>query len=517
MRLHMNKNIFYLLISWMFIGGLIGCEDKNDDHDFPTIGDEFNGVYKGKLVYRVAETTVEWKSLVQKVNVKKSKDERVDITMSNLPWKSLELSTIILREVTASQIEFQGPVTLYSNNPINKDKENEVQLELTGDLTLENIEFTALVDLVVEGVEYSYEVKFTGDRLVEDQSSDARIYKFEINHDKVINEAARIFEEEGHIKIGVAANITSEELAQLNPILTISKGCRISPTPGIPQDFNSPVKYTLISEDEIVTNSYTVTVYQRLEKVDFESWENENTQLEAVKQYQLPKKTGDYIWGSSDGLFAPFMGAPANAAQEFGVTPTLDSYKGAKAVQIKTLATAASELYNIPAITGGELYTGDFEFSLNNPLEHIRYGIPVNYQPIAIKGYYKYQPGPDYYLCMNPAKPQEVVKVKDQKDAFLIRAILYQVENRNNVGEMLTAENVWNAESIVGYGEFSHGDVVDSYTEFTLPIHILDEKEFSYLNEYRLAIILSSSANGVRFSGAPGSTLWIDELEVVSN
>ena len=517
MRLLMNKNIFYLLISWLFIGGRIGCEDKNDDHDFPTIGDEFNGVYKGELSYRLVESTVEWETLVQKVNVKKSKDERVDITMSNLPWKSLDLSTVILREVTASQIEFQGPVTLHSNNPINQGKENEVQLELTGDLTIEDIEFTAVVDLMVEEVAYSYEVKFTGVRLEEDQSSDARIYKIEVVHEKVINEAARIFEDDGHIKIGVAADITTQELAQLNPILTVSKGCRISPTPGIPQDFNSPVKYTLVSEDEIVTKSYTVTVYQRLEKVDFESWEIKNTELEAVKQYQLPKITGDYMWGSSDGLFAPFMGAPANAAPEFGVTPTLDSYKGAKAVQIKTLATTASELYNIPAITGGELYTGAFEFSLNNPLEHIRYGIPVNYKPIAIKGYYKYKPGQDYYLCMNPAKPQEVVKVKDQKDAFLIRAILYQVNKRNNREEMLTADNIWNAENIVGYGEFSHGETVNSYTEFTLPIDIVDEKEFSYLNEYRLAIILSSSANGVRFSGAPGSTLWIDELEVVSN
>lgn len=33
--------------------------------------------------------------------------------------------------------------------------------------------------------------------------------------------------------------------------------------------------------------------------------------------------------------------------------------------------------------------------------------------------------------------------------------------------------------------------------------------------KYKLAIVLSSSINGAYFIGAIGSTLWVDELEIV--
>jgi hypothetical protein len=42
------------------------------------------------------------------------------------------------------------------------------------------------------------------------------------------------------------------------------------------------------------------------------------------------------------------------------------------------------------------------------------------------------------------------------------------------------------------------------------------EKDYDPTKKYRFAIVFSSSKNGDKFSGAPGSTLIVDNVKVVA-
>jgi len=57
----------------------------------------------------------------------------------------------------------------------------------------------------------------------------------------------------------VAATVSEDVLTSLTPTITVSNGATISPASGIPQDFTTPVIYTVTAEDGSAVN-YTVTV-----------------------------------------------------------------------------------------------------------------------------------------------------------------------------------------------------------------------------------------------------------------
>ena len=68
----------------------------------------------------------------------------------------------------------------------------------------------------------------------------------------------------------VSDNITDEQLSELAPTFTISKGATVDKQSGVKQDFTHPVVYTVTSEDGIVKNQYTVYVAGK--EMSFDEW-----------------------------------------------------------------------------------------------------------------------------------------------------------------------------------------------------------------------------------------------------
>ena len=52
------------------------------------------------------------------------------------------------------------------------------------------------------------------------------------------------------------------------------------------------------------------------------------------------------------------------------------------------------------------------------------------------------------------------------------------------------------------------------YTDFSVDFKFKDGKNFDPAKKYKLAVVCSSSKDGDKFSGAPGSVLYVDDLEV---
>lgn len=519
----MIKNRFYILICLLFSLSVISCSEENDLDDTPTIGTEKNGVYLGTLTYG----SDAMQTVPQKLSVKKSKDEHVDLSMNHLPWKGQANLSVVLEDVMASLEEYGGTVFLSTQQVFQQKDGEEVSLEfsvtLKGTIQGDQVDLEADLDFIQPALG-SQKAKFTGNKITEELSSDARITAFGIDSEAIIAEGSRLYEDTHEIKLAIQKDITEEQLKNLVPAIEISEGATISPSLGEPQDFSKPVKYHVTSEDGVVSNEYLVSLFERPEVFSFNEWELKNVEGPEECQFTLPKGNGSFSWASTDGLFANLMDnpeqpeseiQPAKPADHFGIEASQEVTEGKYSAKIETLQMRPSEVYGVPAVTGSMLYTGTFVRSFKNQADSMRLGYPIHYQPLAITGQYKYKRGERYLSCEDISKPTEVVELHD-KDECLIWAVLYEAGRSDD--EMLSLKDLFFTDSskIVAEALLKSSENQLEYTPFECPLIFKEGKEFNYRKEYRIALLFSSSASGYRYSGAPGSTLWIDQVKIIT-
>ena len=203
----------------------------------------------------------------------------------------------------------------------------------------------------------------------------------------------------------------------------------------------------------------------------------------------------------------------ANSRIDYPPQQTTDGYNHTKGIKLTTCDTGEfGERVNMH-IAAGNLFIGSFDLAnaLNAPLRATKFGIQYYKRPIALKGYFKFKAG-DVYTDGG-------VEQKDMKDRFDIYAILYDA-NENSF--MLDGSNSLTSENIVAKAQISEEDAVetDEWTAFELPFEPMNGKEINKSKlqngKYKLSIVLSSSVEGAYFKGAVGSTLYVDELELIS-
>lgn len=118
-------------------------------------------------------------------------------------------------------------------------------------------------------------------------------------------------------------------------------------------------------------------------------------------------------------------------------------------------------------------------------------------------------------------KKSNVAVLDDTKtDECALSAVLYEVTSYDTPSdvydesdERLNGTNIYTSERIVASAVFTSGETKE-YTPFELKLNYV--KEFDSTKLYRFAIICSSSKDGNSFSGAPGSTLFVDDIEVLN-
>lgn len=100
------------------------------------------------------------------------------------------------------------------------------------------------------------------------------------------------------------------------------------------------------------------------------------------------------------------------------------------------------------------------------------------------------------------------------------RFVLYEISLRLKSGEhfvlriiVLTGFDINTSEKRVAVAALSDKTAKVDYTYFEIPFEFL--KDYEEGAKYKLAIVCSSSKEGDLFKGAGGSTLILDELEVM--
>ena len=183
-----------------------------------------------------------------------------------------------------------------------------------------------------------------------------------------------------------------------------------------------------------------------------------------------------------------------------------------KCVKLETKDTGSFGAMVKMYIAAGNLFIGAFDLAnaLKDAPKATTFGFQFYKRPKALKGYYKFKAGEVYSV---EGQPQT-----GKRDKCDIYAVMYEAEN-NSI--MLNGDNVFNSDKLVLLARIEPEDIVESdeWNEFTIHFESVKGREIDDTKlqngKYKLGIVLSSSVDGAYFRGAVGSTLYVDELELI--
>ena len=307
------------------------------------------------------------------------------------------------------------------------------------------------------------------------------------------------------------------DLTRIAPSLEVNENSTLSPESGTYQDFSDPVVYTVTAEDRVHTRAYTVNILPMTSDIftplmktfPFNHWvENPTLHYEYPVQ-QLESGATFNLFSSSNQGVSLYQQFPD--PQQY---PTHSvEYHGGKAVELITKKGPGDilGLQYIPIIAGS-LFTGKMNLlnALENPRKATEMGQPFNQLPKRLKGWYKYKAGSGDYIGSD-GKPQP-----GRPDSCALYAVFYKTDETLKTLDgtnILTHDNIVSIAMLPDRSSTSGDDLV----AFDIPFENTGRQDVDFSkNTYKLALVLSSSFYGDLYEGTPGSTLVVDNVEIVT-
>lgn len=303
------------------------------------------------------------------------------------------------------------------------------------------------------------------------------------------------------------------------PTIEVSEKATVTPASGEVGDFSNgkTVTYTVTAENG-TTVEYVASVSSQVTVYDFETWV-------AGVEDQEP----EYTFYNPEGWCSSNTGAQMlkafGLADRYVVEATSDAHSGEKAALITSIDTKGQNMgiAIVPKVTTGSLFLGEFKTDISNTLNSTKFGIPYSAKPVSLKGWYKYTPGADYYVVNEQPYDEhchEAVLDETKTDEFMISVVLYETDeyDTTNWSDCLTGvadteNNIYTSSRIAAIAQLNGGEQTE-WKEFELTLEW--KKEYNIDTKYRMAIICSASKDGDKFWGAPGSTLIVDDFELLA-
>ena len=511
----MKKRLFYLFALICAVSLFTACSD--DDNEGPSgnpiteaIDSQIVGNYNGKLTVLMGQPM----DFHQKVAVTKAGETSIDLLIKDFSFPGMgSLGDINLKNCELTQNGDKYVCTREEDITL-KDPIGTCPTKTS--ISFADGKLDVALHITWQGV--NIDVTYGGKRLTGSESSEAKITSFKFDSSVEANQVVTdviLNEEAKTIAITVLGSATPEQLSALVPTIEVSAGAVLDPKSGVATDFTGEVKYTVIAENgESVV--YTASVAGN--KYDFENWVAGVENQEPDMTFYEP--TG---WSSSN-TGAHFLKS-FKLASEYVVMETEDAHTGNKAALVKSIDTKGQDLFlaKAPKVTTGTLFLGAFKTDIASTLNSTKFGIPYTNKPVMLKGWYKYTPGETYYIvtkepydknCHNAWKEDN-----SKTDEFAISIVLYETEeyDTENWSDCLTGvadaeNNIYKSSRIAAIGQITGGAQAD-WKSFELPLEW--KKEYSADKKYRMTIACSSSKDGDKFWGAPGSTLIVDDFELI--
>lgn len=293
----------------------------------------------------------------------------------------------------------------------------------------------------------------------------------------------------------------SDANRRLAPQITITPGATITPASGEIVDFTNDVIYTVVSEDKQYTKKYTVSVGSSLSlKFDFEDWFMQGA------LWKYPALVDDMWSSANQGI----MTAKLGNVDLYPTRPTTDCISGKYAALLETQRGGTFLVAGYVPVFSGSLFRGAFKLNMASPPQSALFGQIHPKEsgiPMRMTGYYKYAPG-DTLINRDGI-------VRNKIDEFSIYAVIYKVTKGNEgLNEYLNGENILTSDKTIAKAILEDRSPKDKFTRFDLPFIYTEDMDYDLYN-YKLAIVFASSKNGDFYEGAVGSTLIVDNVEVI--
>lgn len=454
------------------------------------IEEQVAGNYKGLLNVEMLGN-----SLVvdepKNITVTKNKGNAVDLLLTDFSFQGMPLGDIQLDSLMVT-LDDKGVYTFTGNQGLTLGSGvGDCTVETEG--TVDKGAVTA--KLTILWMQVPINVTYTGERLTGDESGEAKMTAFSFTGNPSFVAQQPVINDDNTITFGVSESTTDEQLKSLQATVEVSAGATYKADG---TDFSKDVTYTVVAENGTVA-TYVVKAPSRMAslKFSFDEWETKGN-----AEYPMPR---DLLASSLEGAsMLAFLGVKDLPLYK----STDDKVAGAAAARLVTMNT--SEIANslIPAITSGSVFTGKFKLDISDRLNSTKFGIAYDKKPLRFKGYYKYTPGEKFI----DGTDVENIVTKDQTDECAIQAVLYEAETDDFT---LTGHDINDSDKRVAVAALSDGTAKAAWTSFDIPFTWLEGKTYDPAKKYKLAIVCSSSKEGDLFKGAGGSTLLIDEFEVV--
>ncbi len=304
------------------------------------------------------------------------------------------------------------------------------------------------------------------------------------------------------------------DLTKMAPRFILTEGATISPASGSVQDFsdNKAVTYTVTSQSGEWKREYNVTF---LQVMDFPTHLGfEHFMLNATGKYHVLYEVVEGVdvlswWNSGNPGFSL---ASSVGPEGYPTVVVEDGYEGRGLKLTTCFAGSFGKQAGMP-IAPGNLFLGTFDVqqALSSPLTATRFGITFTQVPDSIVGWYKFKSGPQ----MTDSKYNNISGTDD----FNIYAIFYENTDEEGNAVMLDGTNASKSEYLVLYAQIEDKDETSEWRRFSFPFEQRNGKtiDLDRLRKYgyNFSLVFSSSLKGDYFTGAVGSELCIDEVEIV--
>ncbi len=256
--------------------------------------------------------------------------------------------------------------------------------------------------------------------------------------------------------------------------------------PSTSYDFRAVSTKDLL-EDKTFTLSATTEAAAQLPNLSFDAWFKQGKNW--FPNADLSEQ--NYIWDSGN--------TGANTISEINPTSPEESFvKSGKAIKLKS-----SSVFGI--LAAGNVYSGYFVGTYNTTNARISFGRPFTSRPVAMKGFYSYAP-----VAINKVK-DPYTSLKGQNDIGQIYIMLTDWNQPYIVDSGLkNFINPGTDPNVIAYGEITENTNTNGYKEFTINLNYKNDRKPKYI-----VIVASASKYGDYFTGGEGSTMYLDELELL--
>lgn len=246
------------------------------------------------------------------------------------------------------------------------------------------------------------------------------------------------------------------------------------------------------AQASVKTATFTTEVATPLPNSSFENW-------------QTLSSSAMVLYGPGEEMFWD-SGNHGSATLNKNVTSPDETYKHSGRYSVK-LQSQFVGILSFGKFAAGNLFAGQY-LRTDGTDGVLSFGRPFTSRPAKLKGYIKYTPGTVDYSSTSelPKGSTDIgniyIALGDWSDPIEIRTKDKKLFDKND--EKIIAYGEW---EITGETQGADGGLL----EFEIP---LDYRSLDRIPSY-IVLVASASKYGDYFTGSTGSTMWIDDLELI--